>query len=75
MPEGFFRSEAAIVSGVAAIEILAREDLQRSFAIKKKISMTSITQGSGRVQTTPNNISFGLLRFHIFSINLQAFYQ
>ena len=72
VPRVFFRSEAAIVSGEAEIKILAREDLNRSFATKKK---PSGTQGSGRVQTTPNNISFGLLRFHVFSINLQAFYH
>ena len=62
------------MTGEAAIEILAREDLQRSFAMKKKLSMTFITQGSGRVQTTPN-ISFRLLRSHTFSINLLAFYH
>ena len=73
VPVGFFRSKAAIVSDEAAIEILAREDLNRSFAMKKKLSGT---QGSGRVQTTPNNnTSFCLLRFHMFSINLQAFYH
>ena len=46
VPEGFFRSEAAIVSDEATIEIISRQDLDRGFATKKNPSGTQRSAGN-----------------------------